>query len=81
MRTSRTQAQPGDTRQLQVVLDDLEAVGYDGRSWDYLEIVIDGGVPTHYAQNVLSWDDFKRQKVRSILNRFRRSYHEFPRSW
>lgn len=78
---SRTQAKPDNPAQLQGALDELKIVGYDGRNWEHLEITIEGGLPTHYAQNLWSWDDYKRQKVRSILSRFRRGFHEFPRPW
>lgn len=78
---SHTQAQPVHPIQLQSALDNLKTVGFDKRSWKHLEIVLESGVANHYAQNVRSWDGYKRQQVRSILHRFRRSFHEFPRPW
>lgn len=51
------------------------------RSWDHLVFYLKQGSANRLFQMLSSWDGYKREMTRSILQRYRESFYEFPRPW
>lgn len=53
----------------------------DDRLWEYLRVLIDRSSANRFFQLVASWDSFKRDITRNVVQRYRESFHESPRPW
>lgn len=62
------------------VVEEYKA-GRANRRWDHLVFYLGKGGANRFFQKVSSWNGYKREITRTVLQRFRESFYEFPRPW
>lgn len=51
------------------------------RSWDHVVFYLEKNSANKLFHILSSWDGFKREMTRSVLQQYRESFYEFPRPW